>query len=1379
MTSTRNWPAGIDLSPQRLETLASILKDEGIEWQPRGVIDRRPSANEAPLSFSQERIWFLDKLEGGNHYNDYFGLRIRGPLDCQALERSAELIARRHETLRTNFVSAEGRAFQVISPTCRVNLSVSDLSQLPRRERESEAMRLAVEEVRQQFDLAIDPLFRIKLIRFSQEENIFLLTIHQIINDSWSIGIFARELLSFYQTFTKGQVPAPSPLPLQYADFAYWQRNRLQETGLREQLFYWKEILSGTQPILELPTDRPRLSAQTFRGARQAVILPANLTRELKSLSQREGVTLFMTLMSAFKTLLYRYTTQKDIIVGLPISIRTHAELEGLIGMFVNTLVLRTNLSEEPSWRELLTRVREAALGAYAHQELPFELLVKETQPARNLARPPIFQVMFDYQNAPMPALVLPGLDIAGFEIDSGTAKYDLTVELAEVGDTVRGWFEYNSDLFDKPTIERMAGHFRTLLEGIASNPDQRVADLPMLAAVEREEIVVEWNETKTDYPDSKCVHELFEAQVERTPEAIALVFEEQRISYKELNRRANQLAHYLRNRRVGPEVLVGICIERSLEMFVGLLGILKAGGAYLPLDPAYPRERLALMLKDAGAPVLLTQETLRERLPDLQVKVIALDTDWRAIAKESEANPDNKSTADNLAYVIYTSGSTGIPKGISVVHRGIVRLVKETNYATFGPEEVFLQFAPISFDASTFEVWGSLLNGARLAVMLPGLPSLEELGAALKQNRVTTLWLSAELFHQMVETQLEDLRGVRQLLAGGDVLSVPAVEKVMRELSDCQLINGYGPTENTTFTCCYGVKPSEKFSFSVPIGKPISNTQVFILDDEMKPVPVGVAGELYAGGDGLARGYFNDVAMTAEKFVPNPFSTEVGARLYKTGDLASYRAKGDIQFLGRIDHQVKIRGFRVELAEIETVLNEHPSIRQSVVVAREDSPGEKRLVAYVVLADEVETIISDLRRWVKQQLPDYMVPSSFVVLDELPLTANGKLDRNALPAPDGKQFLENAFVAPHNTLELLLTKSWEKVLEVRPIGVKDNFFELGGHSLLAVRLFAQIEKVLGKKLPLATLFQAPTIEQLASLLSEEQWSPSWSSLVPIQPGGSKPPLFCLHLALGHVLFYRDLAHRLGSDQPVYAFQPQGLDGTRPRHTRIEEMASHYIKEMRALQPEGPYYLGGSSFGGLIAFEMAQQLHAQGQQVGLLALFDTYAPGFYNLSAEGRSFPHKVHRIMQRVDLHLGNLLLLEPEGKVKYAREKAVLVKGRLKGSIKRFGSGVIKLVDKLSQSNGHSVPGEGPQKIDVALEALREYVPRVYSGRVTLFRASKRPAGYNNDRDLGWGELAAGGVEIHEIPGYHGSIVREPRVRILTERLQQCLSQTIASDR
>jgi len=1332
-----------------------------------------------PLSFAQESLWFINQLEPtSSAYNIAISTALTGDLNLTVLRRSLCEVVRRHESLRTRFVAVDGAPVQLITDNFVMSLPLVDLSDLTAPLRKEEADRIIEREARTPFDLEQLPLLRVSLLKLGQQQHVLVLTMHHIISDGWSMGVLFSEIAQLYEAFSSGE---DSPLPdlqIPYTDYVLWQRRRLEGEELERQLSYWRERLSGAPPSLELPLDHRRPPAQRSCGSREERSLSKSLCDGLKQLSHREGVTLYMTVLAAFQVLLFKYSGQEDILVGSPIANRDRAELEGLIGFLVNTLVLRTDLSGNPTFAELLVRIREVVLGAFEHRDLPFEKIVSELRPERSLTRSPIFQVMFVLQNAPSWPLSLRGLTMKSLEIDTGATKFDLTLFLIENEGGLQLRFEYNTDLFDSQTIARMFDHFETLLEGVVANPVQRLSALPLLEDGERETLLSHWNIEKRDSVQASSIHDLIEKQAECSPQATAVVFENQALTYAELNSRANQLAHFLRRANVSADVCVGLLVDRSVEMLVGLLGILKAGGAYVPLNPNQPNARLVRQLEQAKAPILITQERYLSDVAQYPGRSFCLDRDRLLLEREEKSNPKWTTNPQDLAYVIFTSGSTGAPKGVAVTHKSLV------NYTQFICNRLNLDHARLNFatvttiaaDLGNTCIFPSLVSGSCLHVLSYETTTDSGLFAKyMAHHSIDVLKIvPSHLSSLLASENGGSILPRKYLIAGGEAFSWELAMR-LRELNPhCEIINHYGPTEATigslTFTLCQSTDHSLGSS-TVPIGRPIANAEIYILNEYLDPVPVGVPGELYIAGAGIARGYLNNPEQTFDRFIPNPFSHDNSTRLYRTGDRARYLCDGNVEFLGRIDQQVKIRGYRIELGEIEAVLSEHPSIRQTVVVAREDGPGEKRLVAYVVLAEEIETIISDLRRWLKQRLPDYMVPSAFVILDEIPLTTNGKLDQRALPAPDGKQFQENSFVAPRNTLELLLTKSWEKVLEVRPIGVRDNFFDLGGDSLLGVRLFAQIEKVCGKRLPLATLFQAPTVEQLVSLLSDEKWSPSWSSLVAIQPGGSKPPLFCLHLALGHVLFYRDLAHHLGSDQPVYAFQPQGLDGTRPPHTQIEEMASHYIKEMRALQPEGPYYLAGSSSGGLIAFEMAQQLHAQGQELALLAFFDTYAPGFPKLSLDASSLRYKVYRVMQRVDLHLGNFLMVESEGRVKYAREKAVLARERLKWRIKSgVESGYKKIFDKLYQSNSHSVSGN--PKMDVTVRAFGDYVPQVYPGRVTLFRANKRPAGYKDDRDSGWGHLAAGGVAIHEIPGYHGSIVMEPRVRILAERLQTCLN-------
>jgi amino acid adenylation domain-containing protein len=1351
-------------SPAKLALLEFTLKK-----QRRGMaqsIPRAANRKSAPLSHSQQGLWVLNRLmPGSSIYHTPTAARLTGPLNVAALQQALDCIVARHQPLRTTFSLVAGTPRQIIAEQLSLELPLIDLSELPEAEREVEAQRRLKQEAMRPFDLSRGPLIRAVLLRLTSNEHILVVTTHHIVTDGWSVGVFHQELTALYEAFSAGRPSPLDELPIQYADYAQWQRQSFEGAAYQSQLSYWKQQFATLPPVLKLPTDHPRPNGQAyqeFRGAQHEISLSKQLTSDLKLFCQKENVTLFMTLLTAYQLLLYRYTGEEDIVVGTPIAGRSLPETEDLIGLFINTLALRTSLAGNPTGRELLRRVRETALGGYANQDVPFEQLVKELQPDRSLHHNPLFQAMFVLQSEELPPLQLPGLKVKHFRVGNTKANFDLTLDIVERDGQLVCLFESNADLFEAETIARMMSHFQNLLAGLVANPEQRISQLPLLSQAERRQLLVEWNDTKTDYPAHTCIQELFEQQVERTPDAVALVREDRRVTYRELNSQANQLANYLKRHGVGPDTRVGLGLARSPEMIVALLGILKAGGAYVPLDPDYPQARLKFMLEDARVPVLLTQKAMLQNLPPNTAEVICIDEMWETIARESKDNPETVTTADSLAYVMYTSGSTGKPKGVAVKHRNVVRLVKNTNYASFSADEVFLQFAPISFDAATFEIWGSLLNGARLALMPPAKVSLQELGLALKRYRVTTLWLTAGLFSLMVENHLDDLRGLRQLLAGGDVLSVPHMRKVFEELKDCRLINGYGPTENTTFTCCYPLKDLTKVNGSVPIGYPISNTAVYILDAWMNPAPIGVPGELYIGGDGLAHGYLDRPELNAECFVRDPFSPGSGARIYKTGDLVRYRATGEIEFIGRIDNQVKVRGFRIELGEIEAALAEHPSVREVVVVARKDE-GDKHLVAYLTARDGGELIVDELRGFLEQKLPDHMVPSVFVPLESMPLTPIGKVDRRALPSTNGfKPDSAKGFAAPSDELELKLTRIWERVLGIDSIGVHDNFFELGGHSLLAVRLFAQIEKLFGKNFPLATLFSAPTVKQLARALREEGWQAAWSSLVVIQGGDQRPPFFCIHAAGGNVLEYRDLARALGPDQPFYGLQAKGLDGKQGPHTTIKEMAAHYIAEMCEVQPEGPYLIGGRSSGGTIAFEMACQLSAAGQEVALLALLDTYPAGYFKLLPGSGTLGQRASRYAKKLESHLENLRQLGARAKVAYLRNKLRYAPDKIKHKLYRRAY-------KLHKRFGRPLPPVLKNIEEINFTAVKDYVPQTYAGSVTLFLASDLTADY--DLHDGWRELVEGGIDTHEIPGNHINIIKEPYVSALAEKLRSCL--------
>jgi amino acid adenylation domain-containing protein len=1051
-----------------------------------------PRNGPLPLSFSQERIWFLHQLfPKSAAYNMPSGIRIKGPLNKAALEQSFNAMVRRHEILRTTFDIVDGRPAQIIASDGSVKLPVIDLRPLSTQARENRISELLTNQAKEPFDLVNGPLLRTALLQLDEEEHILFIAAHHIISDQWSYGVFGHELMAFYETFSSENSALLLDLPIQYADFAQWQRQWLQGDVLEAQLTYWMQQLADI-PVLDLPTDRPRPAIQTFSGAHQILSLSPALIEAVRVLCRQEQVTPFMFLLTIFKTLLFRYTDQADIAVGTPIANRNRLEIEGLLGTFVNTLVFRTDLSGNPRFRELLGRVREAALDIFAHQDFPFEKLVEELQPERDMSHGPLVQVLFNVQNVPFTLPEHDDLTLSPVRIGRIPAQFDLTLSVNTELDP-HMLLRYNPDLFDGATIRRMSSHLQTLLEAIIADPNQRLLDLPLLTQEERQQLLIEWNDTELGYAHATCLHQLFEAQVERSPEAIAVVFEEVRLTYRELNERANQLAHYLQNLGVGPEVRVGICLQRSLDMVIGLLGILKAGGAYLPLDPAFPLDRLSYMMADAQAPVLLTQielvlaQPLVEDLPAPLPHIVSLDKDWATI--EITAGPGGKSnlsshvTPDNLAYVIYTSGSTGKPKGVQLSHRSVVNfLTAMSQQPGLTRQDILLSVTTLSFDISVLEFFLPLIVGAQVIVVADETAyDGFRLAAELADSGATVMQATPATWRMLKESGWQGDSNLK-VLCGGEALPRDLADWLVEHVGS--LWNMYGPTETTVWSTMTHIEPTTSL---ITVGRPIANTQTYILDEQFQPTPVGIVGELYIGGDGVARGYLNRPRLTAEKFIPDPFSSQSGARLYRTGDRARYLPGGDIEFLGRKDHQVKLRGFRIELGEIEAVLNQHPAAQAVVVIVREDFPGDKRLVAYIVPQQDQLFTTSELREFLLQKLPDYMVPSAFVVLETLPLTPNKKVDRNALQAPDqSRPKLEEAFVAPRTDVEKVIAEIMADVLNIEQVGVFDSFFELGGHSLLSIQLISRLNESLFVDVPLIGFFRMPTVVGLATALLQE-----------------------------------------------------------------------------------------------------------------------------------------------------------------------------------------------------------------------------------------------------------------------------------------------------
>jgi amino acid adenylation domain-containing protein len=1042
-----------------------------------------------PVSFAQERLWFLDQFEPGSpFYNIPAAVRLEGRPDAAALARALSLVARRHESLRTTFASLAGRPVQLVHPPSAAELPVSDLRRLAPAEARAAAERLAAEEARRPFDLSRGPLLRARLLLLPGGGGALLLTMHHIVSDGWSMGLLFRELGEAYESERRGRPLRLPELPVQYADFAQWQRRRLAGPALSRLLSYWRGRLSGAPPLLELPADRPRPPAQGFRGATRLFSLGAGTSAALKALAQREGVTLFMALLAAFKALLYRYTGRADLVVGTPIAGRDRRETEGLIGFFVNTLVLRTDLSGDPSFRRLLARVREVTLGAYEHQELPFERLVEELQPERSLSHNPLFQVLFSLQNTPTlrDAGSQSSLESLQNTPQLGVSRFDLALFTEEVEDGIIAGFEYSTDLFEAATIDRMVGHFQTLVEAAVADPDRRLSELPLLNEAERRQLLREWNATEAEYPAHACVHQLFEEQAERTPEAAAVVMRDRSWTYREVNERANRIAHYLRGRGVGPDVCVGICLERSPNLVAAMLGVLKAGGAYVPLDPAYPAERLAFIVSDSQARVILSEGRLAETLPTEGGRVFRLDADWEVVGRESDRNPPPAATLDNLAYVIYTSGSTGRPKGVAMSHRPLVNLLcwQRRNLPAREGLRV-LQFASPSFDVSFQEVFSTWLSGGTLVLIdEESRRDAQRLLRELTEGGVGRLFLPPAALQQLAEALGDGAPTppLHQIITAGEQLHVTGlVARLFGRLGGCVLHNHYGPSESHVVTEFVLAGDPAGWPASVPIGRPIDNARIYLLDSRMQPVPVGVPGELYIGGHALARGYVRRPELTAERFLPDPFSAAPGARLYKTGDQARYRPDGNIEFLGRLDQQVKLRGFRIEPGEVEVVLSQHPAVKEAVVAVYAAASGDKRLAAYYVTHDGSRLSTTELRRFLTEKLPDFMIPNAFVQLEGLPLSPNGKLDRRALPDPDQQRpELAHVLVPPRTQTEQSLAAIWSEVLGVEGVGVHDNFFELGGHSLLATQVVSRVRDALHVELPLRSLFEAPTVAELA-----------------------------------------------------------------------------------------------------------------------------------------------------------------------------------------------------------------------------------------------------------------------------------------------------------
>lgn len=1361
-----------NLSPEKRALLEQHLLKKAAAAHDQPVLEPRHSAEPPPLSFAQQRLWFLHQLEpDSTQFNTARATTIHGELDIEALRRAINRIIERHEAIRTVFTAVVGEPRQCILPEWSFDIPVVDCSAAPSAEKERHIRQAFLAEARRPFDLSHDLMLRVSLLRHSPTEHTLIMVKHHIASDAWSASLFNRELAALYQEYVMGETAVLPSLPVQYADYAIWQRRLLETGALQKQLTYWHNQLAGSPPLLELPTDRPRPAMPSHRGAELVITLPPTLRDAVNALARQSGTTPFIVLLAAFQLLLSRLSGQTDVLVGSPVAGRSRVETEPLVGFFLNNLVLRGDLSGNPTFLQLLARVRQTALAAYANQDVPFEKLVEALQLERDLSRQPLFQVMFIMQNGARPTLELPGLVLTPRPSHNGASLYDFTVAVTELADGLRLQVEYSTDLFDAATIGRWMGHYELLLTAVTTTPAQPIHNLCLLTEAERTQQQA-WNNTGHSFPAKLSLLDLLAAQTSKTPDAIAFICGEARLTYVELWRQSNQVAHYLRARGVQPGTAVGLCLHRSLTMIVGLVGILKAGAAWLPLDPAYPAERLALMLADAGVEVVVTQVGLTAVLPTAYcTKAHCLDDPDSELSTFPDSDPGLCLAPDSLAYLIYTSGSTGRPKGVAVPHWQILnRLHWMWQAYPFAPDEVGCQKTALSFVDAIWEIFGPLLQGIPTVILPDGvLKDPPQLVDALSQHGITRLWFVPSFLRVLLETTPDlqvRLPKLNFWVSSGEPIGWELYHAFKAQLPDAEMYNLYGTSEvwDATWYVPDLAHTDQPF---VPIGRPIANLQTVIMDQAGQPAPVGVVGELCVGGAGLGWGYLNRPDLTAEKFIPHPLSAAMGARLYRTGDLAYYLPDGQIAFIGRHDHQVKIRGYRIECGEVETALLKLPEVRNAVVVAQErsSSPGENQLVAFVVPEPDAQLDWTALRQQLRTALPEFMVPSVFTVIESLPLTPSGKINRRALPQVDAVVNAPADTVAPRTPLEAQLAALWEDVLQRQPIGVTDNFFDLGGHSLLAVRLFARLNKQFGHNLPLAILFTAPTIAALADVMEAAGGAARWSSLVPMQPVGGKRPFFFVHGGAGQVFHYHELATALGTERPFYAVQPQGWDQHRVAVPTIAELAAAYLDEIRTVQASGPYHLGGYCFGGLIAFEMARQLQLAGETVATLVVVDPSPIKRMPVGPGGskRAWQRHQHALTQR-----------SPGEKLHYlrtsARHRLQTVVRTARGVMSRAGLGRLGL--RLYLVAGRPVPEHWRDFYLMELvsrQAGMAYVPQgKFDGRIHLFVATRAA--------LGWPLAATKGAAIHRLATDHLTILQRPYIQEIAQKIQQHLSETEA---
>ncbi len=1323
-----------------------------------------------PLSSAQSRIWFMENLDRTiTAYNIPLDFRITGTLNPTLLEKSINMLIERHEALRTIFVDIKGFPYQKVLQECIVPLEIIHLEKEAEQQRQDHIRQLSLENAEYKFDIVHGPLCHFRLLVTGHQEYIFLLNFHHLVSDAASVSIFMDEMVEVYQSLVNNKEPDLSPLIYKYSEYAASEKEWLNGEEYKKQINYWKKELSGIPDVLRLPIDYKRPKIQTFKGAEYYFSIDRDLKEKLGAISQKNGTSLFMSLLTAFGVLLSRYSLQDDLVIGVPVAKRNHFELESLIGALINSLPIRFNFTEDTTFTETIRKTKERFYAAFENQDVPFERLVEELNVKRNMSSPPIFQVLFNYLTMFKKEIRIPGLLFQRLDGERVASQVDLNLTINDYKTSLEFNFEYNPDLFTEETIVRLAGNYLTFLQQIPTREDLPVRAISLLTPAESDLMIREWNQTGAEYPKDKCIHQQFEEQVKKTPDSVAVVFENEKLTYAELNARANRLAHYMAGKGAKEDTIVAICLERSMDLVVSFLAISKTGATYLPLDPIFPKARLGLILDDAQPVLFITQHSLIDLLPKCNAEVIYMD-DRSTYANESAENL-NYGNPQKAAYIIYTSGTTGKPKGVLVKQHSTLNAVNSiTKRLRVTSHDILLAVTTVAFDVAEMDFYLPLLNGAKLVIgTQETMHDIELLKTKIEESGATLLLATPVTFKMLIMSSWKGKHDLR-VLSGGEALSRELAGKLLQLCGE--VWNGCAPTETTIYSLVQKVMPENNTGEGyVEIGRPIDNTVLYVLNTKKVPVPIGVPGELYIGGEGVSLGYINLPELTKERFIQDTFGSDPEKKIYKSGDLVQYQPDGTVAFLNRVDFQVKIRGFRIELGEIESILSQVKGIKENVVIVRDDKAGEKMLVAFYITDGSKEVTQKEIRQYLKERLPDYMIPAAFVILERFPLTSTLKVDRNALPDPDLDGSRESTgYVAPKTQTEQKLAQIWSSLLNQKKIGVHDDFFEIGGHSMLAVALMVKIEKELNIRLPLASLFDHSTIHLLAELIDKDADSIEWRSLVPIRPAGTKKPLFLVHGLGLNVLLYTTIINFLDPEQPVYGLQAKGLNGTDKPLDTIEEIAAYYITEIQTIDKEGPYALAGFSLGGKIAYEMARQLDEMGKKVSFLGLLDATAEGSVAYYPLLKRTGYRVNHLVNYVAWNIASFFK-EPN------QTKLSVIRLKWNGLLKKLRGMDIKVQkqDLISKGTKDELPKFLRKVHKANSRASRNYVVKPYNGAVYLYKAAKQTFYIQEPENYGWNKVAKGGIIVHVIPGEHSNTFAPPNDKYFAEILQKNLDEAI----